>query len=77
MMDVRDIDYLIDKYGGDTTLYDVRRKIKAETEVICYNCCGKGYIEVQSFPHGSGGLGNNNYIKCTCHICGGTGRVKK
>ena len=80
-MDVRDIEYLIGKYGGNTTLYDVRRKIKAETETICHNCCGRGYIEVQipnfSFPLGSDGLGNDNYRKCTCQICGGTGHVKK
>ena len=80
-MDVRDIDYLIGKYGGNTTLYDVRRKIKEETEIICQNCCGRGYIEEQipnfSFPLGSDGLGNDKYRKYTCHMCGGTGRVKK
>lgn len=80
-MDVRDIDYLIGKYGGNTTLYDTRRKIKEETEIICQNCCGRGYIEKVlpnfRFPHYPDGHGNDNYIKCTCHICGGTGRVKK
>lgn len=80
-MNVRYIDYLINKYGKNATLEEVRRKIKSETETMCTNCCGKGYIMEQcmnfSFPLGSDGVGNDNYRKVTCYVCGGSGRVEK
>lgn len=73
---------LCERYGSNTTLGDLARKVQRNKIYKCPGCNGIGYIKVKCvayFPdlHGGGWVQGWKYKDCECGLCNGDGYTEE